>query len=343
MNGLIQSRWLAYLRKGLYLILPVVILAFIFSRIDVAEFRHNIAKTDLRLAVFGVVYYPLVILVGAIRWRFVVMKYLQRPLPMGFMLRHYWVGLALGIFAPASVGWDVYRIVVVGRKFGGAARNLAAILAEKVVALLNIVLMIALLYPLVKGHITSDTALVADVVKMALLLLALFSVGAVLLVFARKRHLGQSIQKRGEQFLQAKMKQVSGVLKRPVTVESGSFSYTSLIAPLAKPGPFLTTLFYCLMIQCLAAVGTHIFFKAVGYDVPLLVNLFLSPVFFFIFLLPISFGSLGVREGAYILLYGLFGVPPEIALLVSFLNLSGLLLNNLMGTVLLWGRDKTEA
>ena len=58
------------------------------------------------------------------------------------------------------------------------------------------------------------------------------------------------------------------------------------------------------------------------------------PVLYFIFLLPISFGSLGIREGAYILLYGLFGVPAETALVVSFFNLLGVLLNNLIGALL---------
>jgi uncharacterized membrane protein YbhN (UPF0104 family) len=28
-------------------------------------------------------------------------------------------------------------------------------------------------------------------------------------------------------------------------------------------------------------------------------------------MLPISFGSLGIREGAYIVVYGLFGLPAE--------------------------------
>ena len=54
-----------------------------------------------------------------------------------------------------------------------------------------------------------------------------------------------------------------------------------------------------------------------------------------VFLLPISFGSLGIREGAYVLFYGAFAVPMETALLVSFFNLLGMLLNNLVGGIIL--------
>ncbi len=63
--------------------------------------------------------------------------------------------------------------------------------------------------------------------------------------------------------------------------------------------------------------------------------MFITPALYFIFTLPISLGSLGIREGTYIILYGLFGVPPEVALLISFFNLSGILLNNLIGGIVL--------
>jgi hypothetical protein len=68
------------------------------------------------------------------------------------------------------------------------------------------------------------------------------------------------------------------------------------------------------------------------------VNLFVAPIFFIIFLIPISFGSIGVREGAFILLYGQFGVPMEVALLVSFFNLFGLFLNNIIGALFIFGK-----
>ena len=139
-------RWFGYLRKAIYVLLPVVILVIIFNRIDLAEFRDNFAKTNPWLVLIGIAFRPFVIIIGASRWRMVVQRYLGQTVPAGFMLRHYWIGLALGMFAPSSIGWDIYRVVVVGRRFGGFAKNLAAILAEKVIALFNIILMISLIF-----------------------------------------------------------------------------------------------------------------------------------------------------------------------------------------------------
>jgi len=56
---------------------------------------------------------------------------------------------------------------------------------------------------------------------------------------------------------------------------------------------------------------------------------------FFIFILPISFGTLGIREGAFIFFYGIFGMDQEAALLLSFLSLSGRLLNVVIGAIIL--------
>jgi uncharacterized membrane protein len=55
----------------------------------------------------------------------------------------------------------------------------------------------------------------------------------------------------------------------------------------------------------------------------------------FIFLLPISFGSIGIREGAYIFFYGIFGMGQEAALLLSFLTLAGAFLNVFIGAIVL--------
>ena len=60
--------------------------------------------------------------------------------------------------------------------------------------------------------------------------------------------------------------------------------------------------------------------------------------------LPISFAGFGVREGAYILLLGMFGVPPESGLVVSFFALSAMLVNYAIGGILIYatGKDRVE-
>jgi uncharacterized membrane protein YbhN (UPF0104 family) len=89
------------------------------------------------------------------------------------------------------------------------------------------------------------------------------------------------------------------------------------------------------MMRIIEAVSGNIFFRAVGIQLPLIVNIFTTTLRFIIFTLPISFGNLGVREGSYIMLFSLFGVESETALTVSFLVLAGLLLFTFIGGIIL--------
>ena len=117
--------------------------------------------------------------------------------------------------------------------------------------------------------------------------------------------------------------------------QDASISLRTVLKPWGDPRQVLPGLALSIVFMLVAAARGQIFFRALGYDLPFAFNLFASPVLVFVFALPISFGSFGIREAAFILVYGLFGVPAEIALSVSFFNLFGILLNSLIGGVVM--------
>ena len=58
---------------------------------------------------------------------------------------------------------------------------------------------------------------------------------------------------------------------------------------------------------------------ALGVDLPLSYYMIFVPLTSLVLVLPISFAGLGVREGTYVVLFKLAGVPPEVALSMSLL------------------------
>ena len=77
--------------------------------------------------------------------------------------------------------------------------------------------------------------------------------------------------------------------------------------------------------QMIASYGGRLLMLSVGVDLSLTVHVFVWTLMFFIFLVPISVGTLGVREATYIIVFGLFGVEDEEALAASFVGLASLL------------------
>lgn len=320
------GRVIPMVRQLLFWLLPILILTFIFRRIDWPMFRENFARAAPGLVLLGLLYYPLVILVGALRWRLLLNQFSRERVGYGFALKHYWIGLALGLFGPASIGWDAYRLVAAGRAIGRYAPGAAAIVTEKLLALVTCAGLVAGLYPLVPIE-TGATA--RAVMTAACALLGAAGLLFLFLFLARRR-----------------LDRLVGALAARLLRRAPGVETASLIEPVTSWRLLRGTLALSLANLLIAALGNQIFFRAVGWPIPYLANLFVLPVLMFVFLLPISFGSLGIREGAYILLYGLFGVPPETALLVSFFNLAGLLFNTAIGAILMavqgWTRPRVQ-
>lgn len=323
------SRILVYrLRRALYWAVPIIILYLIFQRIDLAAFKINIAKTNPWLVALGIVYYPTVILIGAWRWRLLISYYNKSYVKLNYVLKHYWIGLALGFFTPASLGWDGYRVVVTGRYFNQYTLNTAVILAEKLMALLTCMSMIIFLYPITT--ITSSPE-IDRILYVAYILFFISIIFFFAINFTVRNSLLSALLKKMEVYFSGALLKIVSKLSLGGVATEHKIPFRAMIQPLTLPRQVFPILILSFGIQLVAAIGNQIFFLALDYDLPFIANLFISPILFFVFLLPVSFGSLGIREGAYIILYGLFGVPAETALLVSFFNLSGLLLNNLVG------------
>ncbi len=319
-KALTVSRWL----------IAIAILGIIFWSIDWHRLVSVMTHANPWLILAGVLYYPLVILIGAVRWHTMLRAYHAQRVHYAASLKDYWSGLAIGVFAPASLGWDVFRVAVATQRYGNVIANSATIVVEKVMALLTCASLVTLLVPFMDialdnrelQHIirTTHIVLVGTLVALVIALL-LARHGAAIRFF---HIISTRLMQRLERLSQRK-KLSTGSEASPVVT----------FAPLRHPDKLLLVVIFSFFIQFSSAVGNQIFFIAVSYDLPFLVNLFVAPIFYFVFLLPISFGSLGIREGAYILLYGAFGVPMETALVVSFFNLLGILSNNLVGGIIL--------
>ncbi len=311
-------------------LIAIAILLVIFRSIDWHRLVSVMTHANLWLILAGILYYPLVILIGAVRWHTMLHAYHAKRVHYAASLKDYWSGLAIGVFAPASLGWDVFRVAVASKRYGNVIGNAATIVVEKVMALLTCATLVTLLVPFM--DIAPDNRELQQIIRTThIVLVGTLVALAIALLMARH---GAAI--RLFQLISARLMQQLGRLsQRKNLSKSSQTSPVVTFAPLRRPDKLLLVVIFSFLIQLTSAVGNQILFIAVNHDLPLLVNLFVAPILFFIFLLPISFGSLGIREGAYILLYGAFGVPMETALVVSFFNLSGILLNNLIGGIIL--------
>ncbi len=319
------------IRRLFYWGLPIAILYVVFQKIDLEAFRANLAQTDVLLVCVALLLGPIVVSIGAIRWNYMLRKCISSRVGLHFSSRHYWIGLALGMFVPGGLGWDAYRVMAVGRRFGRYNMNMGVIVAEKLMALIVCMLLIVLLYPVVS--FSGQSQLLTQLFDAAVIVLGLGVAFVMLVVIMRHYRLVRPLLERVERRLAKLVSMAIKKVRINNSASTASVPIRDFLSPLTMPRHLPMILLFSFLIQLVTAIGSQLFFVAAGYDIPFMVNLFVTPILFFVFLLPVSFGGLGVREVAYIFFYGLFGVPAETALLVSFFALAGILLNNLIGAV----------
>ncbi len=80
-----------------------------------------------------------------------------------------------------------------------------------------------------------------------------------------------------------------------------------------------------------SAIGMYIATLALEVEIPFGVILWTQPALLIARQLPITISNLGIREGLLIYVFGLYGVPSELAFSVGILSFSGLILVAIVG------------
>lgn len=328
-----NQRLLRVVRRILYWGLPPLLLYLIFRRIHLDQLVQLVSNADLILVLSGISMLIPVVVLGGLRWHFLMRHYDCAPLPVAATIGEYWKSLAVGLLVPGSLGSDAYRVMVLGRQNGYYLRSAFVIGVEKLAALFSCAVLIAGLYPLLApNHLPSAVAQTVD----ALYVIFLAGIAFAISVFLVRR---QSWVKRlAEAFnarLEAMARRVAAFAPtHPARDDNTPRTGLVLMLSVFAPAVALPVVGLSLAIYLVTAAQSQVLFQAFGYEIPFSVNLFITPLLFLLYAVPISFGGIGIREGAFILAYSAFGVPPETSLIISFSGLLGNLISYGIGASL---------
>ncbi len=332
MSQISTRKVLRVIQKALYWIIPPVILVYIFMKIDINSFFLSIKNIELKYYLLGLVFPPLAMIFGGFRWYYLKRRLVDSAIPLSFSMNNYWIGLSIGFLAPGSIGWDIYRIIDATRKYGKLIRNTFVAVIEKLSGLTACSMIIIVSFPFL--DIGTN-----DVINRIMIFAYVAIIGIVVFIiivglFSKRFEFVTKIAKRIQRSLLEKLKNTRFKFSQYLKEESNGDQAVEYGFKKVIPGlPVILT--SSLAIQLVSSFSIFLFIKALNYDLPYYIPMFISPVMFFIFLLPISFGTLGIREGAFIFFYGIFGMDQEAALLLSFLALSGRLFNVIIGAIIL--------
>lgn len=317
MNLIINKSTVKSVVRIMYWMLPGLLILLIVHRINLDELRQNLKLINVSFMVFTVMLYPVSILLGALRWHRLLNRFTQMHISLRFTLVQHWIGYAMGLFTPGNSGWDAYRIVRGGQAVQAYRSGFLIIVLERLTSLICAMIILLVGAFFIDGNIHERIPLI---ISFSGLLLLLSLIGLGLLYWENGR------------MMQAGIEWIRKVFRRPAQ-ESPPINFVSLRK--AMPKKELIILFgFSFAIQFFFVLINFLLFYAIRNPIAFSVVAFSIPASLLVTMVPVSFGSVGIREFTYITLFGFWGVAPEKAVLVAFFNLLGLLINGLTGAAL---------
>lgn len=241
--------------------------------------------------------------VVVVAWRFTWLANLVTHIRFSIHLKLYFIASYFNVFLPTSVGGDAVRVLLLRDHDLTAQQGITFMLVERffgILALVALAVTGALLYPL-PGEI-----------KLLITGLAFALIVCIVLLLSSKRLLHR-LQSRFP-VLRVSIDALLLVLSYPRVMLS-VFTISCLIAVITTAMPWLVALSLDLVIPFEACMA-------------------LVPLVWIVTLLPISIGGHGVREAAFVYLFGLIGVTVEASLLISLATFASFVLNGAIGLAL---------
>ena len=304
-------------RKHLFNLLKIIIsaglIALILRSIDLRELGRVLAHANLLWLAAALAFSFGGIMARAGRWK-VLLDALRVRVPFGELVQIYFVGFLFNNLLPSGLGGDAIRMMELNRHSERAGDAVSSVLVDRMLGVFGS-LSLALVALAFRWR--------AVPLQIAVLSIGLFvglAVGGLALINKSLYHALRRV---------ALVRRLTDV--RFVGELFRSFQ-TYNLPTLGRSYTFSLLLSLCL-IGMNMSIG-----RALGAQISAVHFLVFVPLASLVLILPLSFAGLGVREGAYVFLFGQVGVPEEVALGLSLLVyvLGNAVPGLLGGVVYLW-------
>jgi uncharacterized membrane protein YbhN (UPF0104 family) len=294
----------------LRLCLAGALFAALISAVDLAGVRSVLARVDPLWALPVLGLFGTGQVLSCVRWRLSLVQMVAAPPSVPTLLRLYLIGMFVNLGIPTTAGGDVARAEIVRGLTGTRGSAYASVLADRMIGALAVVLvaMGALFWG--GGTVAPEIRHIAFIAAIVLAAALVMAVLALLWAGARRRW--QRLAAFGE---------ASRALAR-------------------RPEIVGLSLMIAIVVQVVGVVlPIAIIARSMALDIPFTLHLLLVPIIVLITLVPVAPGGLGVRETAFVALYGQFGVGADAAFSLGIAWSAVLIFYGLIGGgLLLLGR-----
>jgi len=304
------------MKKILKAVVSLLLLVLLLSRTDIGSLAGTFKRISPGAISFFLALNVLMVLVNSYRWK-VLLGSQGIKVPLWNLFTHYLIGIFFNNFLPGSVGGDIYRAVGIEEYPKDKEKILSSVLMERLLGL--IVLLPVSLF--------AFAALYEEASGKSIIVISELSLAAFYVLV-------------GLFFIEGFLKKFSvfynfffGVFKKFDLKEKARKVYTGLLVYWGSKDTLVAAGILSLLGRVIWIFACYGLSKSMGNDLPVLIFFLLLPIIEFVRMFPVSINGIGVREGAFVIYFGAFGMGLAQALVLSVAVYGALLLIGCIGGI----------
>jgi uncharacterized membrane protein YbhN (UPF0104 family) len=283
------------------------LLYIVLSKTGIRQVFSTLKNMSIPIFISAIFLYILAQLISTLRWKLL----LPEVLGVRKLFSLYMIGAFFNTILPGVIGGDAVKGFYLYKAIGRGSLTLASIFMDRYLGFVVLIAICAIAFPFGYKYLQGSR------IEWLLPLVVLSFIIASLLIF------GLRIGKR-------------------VKILSGFYDYFH--AYRNQKEVIGKTLLLSVLVQLSGIFSVYILTIGVGQHIPFLACLIFIPLIIMFTTLPISISGLGVREGAFVLFFGLIGIKPGVATAISFSWFVTMTAGSLLGLVeyIKYKKERTE-
>lgn len=280
----------------LKLVISSVLLYFVLSRTGVERVLSTLKGMNPAAFIFAIFLYLFAQLLSTLRWRLL----LPGVLGLRKLFSLYMIGCFFNTLLPGIIGGDAVKAFYLYKAIGKSSLTIASIFMDRYLGFTMLMAICTVAFPFGYNYLLGSR------LEWLLLLVVLSFIIASFLLFGLR--LGKSIK-----------------------IVSGFYDYFH--AYRHQKTIIGKALLISVIVQLSNIFAVYILALGLGEHISFIVCLIFLPLIILFTMLPISISGLGVRESAFVVLFGLIGIKPEIATALSLSWFISSAIGSLVGLV----------
>lgn len=304
--------------KRWFILIGIILFAFILLNIDVGKVLTHLSEANLSLIFLAIIVVFFITILKGIKWKLLVNAH-ELNFSTIDCIKTFCIGFFLGVVTPGRIG-DFSRAAYLKKKGNSFFQGISSIVFDRIIDI-AILLVLSIVAVFVFAQFFHK-----DIISLPLLAI-IFVIFIAVCIIALKKNLSRI-------FLKPLAFLIPMQYKSLIKNSMDSF-YNGVAKAKQKKLLIILAAFIGIVTWLLSIFGAFLVLIALNIQqIPMLFVFVIVPIITLLEILPISFSGIGTRDAALVFLFSFFGASAEQAVAYSLIYLfSGYFFVALLGAI----------